>query len=60
MSTPEPNNIKSADLCDRCVYDITRCRFLCIECPLDEECGLCKCRTIRWGTPCPYFKESEE
>lgn len=53
MSQTEPNNIKSNDLCDRCAYDVLKFRGY-------SDGTTRKCWTIQWGTPCPYFKESEE
>lgn len=55
------NHIKSAELCERCVYGFDR---YCIERGCDE-CerlvdGKCKCDGIRENTPCPYFEEVKD
>ena len=55
------NHIKSAELCERCVYGFDR---YCIErgcngCEMSVD-GKCKCIGIRENTPCPYFEEEDD
>lgn len=52
------NNIKSLDLCRRCVYNyVTHCCGRdCVGCEM-YQFDNCKCFSIRHNTPCPYFKE---
>lgn len=58
-------HIKSADLCERCVYSDEFCEPY-IDCQFcgqrmyasDAQYGCC-CDTVKTGTPCPYFREAE-
>lgn len=53
------DHIKSADLCERCVYGLRRTcdvYFDCQGCPCMED-GWCRCMKINHNTPCPYFRE---
>ena len=57
-------HIKSAELCDRCVYTFYRhCsdEILgdCVRCVMYDtgKPGGCKCLTIKPNTPCPYFEQ---
>lgn len=57
------NPIKSADLCERCFYSLTRCLSSSIACT--TACGMydggrCKCLDIKPNTPCPYFEEEDD
>ena len=56
--------IKSIDLCTRCAYGFMRycTKRECKDCEMLTEkispaLGTCKCLTIEWNTPCPYFRE---
>ena len=57
----EKNNIKSADLCERCVWgkDEGCLERECSQCPMGSEQRECKCDEVKIGTPCSYFKEAE-
>lgn len=59
MSDP----IKSADLCNRCAFEIENCIENCndcIECTMyNHGIGNCKCADVKPNTPCPYFVEDE-
>lgn len=52
------NQIKSTDLCERCGYSYFRHCYgkSCYGCEMDGG-EKCKCNTIQYGTPCPYFRE---
>lgn len=54
----DKNNIKSKDLCERCGYSYFRHCYgkSCYGCEMDGD-EKCKCNTIQYGTPCPYFRE---
>ena len=60
--------IKSADLCNRCRFEskrhCSRMRNDCSDCDMNiiSRCspGDCKCLTVKWNTPCPYFEEDEK
>lgn len=56
------NNIKSADLCERCVYSYdTHCSGKnCLDCERRLPGGNCKCLSVKKNTPCPDFKEKGE
>lgn len=59
------NQIKSTDLCERCVYSDEFCPRNCSNCrqlmhaSASNEREVCRCDTIQFGTPCPYFEEAE-
>ena len=55
------NHIKSAELCERCVYGFDRycTEHGCNGCERSVD-GKCKCIGIRENTPCPYFEEDEK
>lgn len=58
----ENNPIKTADLCERCVYSADRTcdtHFDCHECPCLTADGRCRCLGIKGNTPCPYFEDAE-
>lgn len=58
-------HIKSADLCERCVYSYKFCPHNCSNCrqlmyaSADLSHIRCRCDTIQFGTPCPYFDEAK-
>lgn len=61
------NNIKSADLCNRCIYSFYRhcsekMKGNCVGCIMDDtgKPGGCKCLAINPNTPCPYFEEEDD
>ena len=56
-------HIKSKGLCDRCVYSDEFCEPYkdCKSCgqrmyASNQRYG-CRCDTIQFGTPCPYFED---
>lgn len=55
--------IKTSDLCARCEYeDSTKCKQRgCRNCPMvmifKDGYAQCRCLTVAFNTPCPYFKE---
>lgn len=54
------NHIKTADLCERCVYGLMcYVYFDCRGCPCVED-GWCRCIMIKNNTPCPYFEEVKD
>lgn len=62
-SEMENNPIKTADLCERCVYSTDRTcdnYFDCQDgCPCFTADGRCRCLGISGNTPCPYFEDAE-
>lgn len=55
------NNIKSTELCERCVYDGENCNLKCFA---GEDCKMldgdsCKCVRVPLRTPCDYFVERD-
>lgn len=59
------DHIKSKELCDRCRFEYFRnCseKNGCGDCEMDAtgKPGGCKCFTVDWNTPCPYFEEAED
>ena len=55
------NNIKSTELCERCVYDSENCNLKCF---VGEDCKMldgdsCKCVRVPLRTPCDYFVERD-
>ena len=55
------NNIKSTELCERCVYDVENCNLKCF---VGEDCKMldgdsCKCVYVPFRTPCDYFVERD-
>ena len=55
------NNIKSTELCERCVYDAENCNLKCF---VGEDCKMldgdsCKCVRVPFRTPCDYFVERD-
>ena len=55
------NNIKSTELCERCVYDSENCKLKCFA---GEDCKMldgdsCKCVRVPLRTPCDYFVERD-
>lgn len=54
-------NIKTADLCERCVYGFDRycTEHGCNGCARSVD-GKCKCIDIRENTTCPYFEEEDD
>ena len=55
-------HIKSADLCERCVYGKTRTCVKynhCYGCMNNDDIG-CRCIQIMPNTPCPYFEEEKD
>ena len=55
------NNIKSTELCERCVYDVENCNLKCFA---GEDCKMldgdsCKCVRVPLRTPCDYFVERD-
>lgn len=50
---------KTADLCQRCMYECHRCKGACEACDHQNEHGSCLCLTVLKNTPCPYFKEAD-
>lgn len=57
----ENNYIKTADLCERCMYNAAHCEI--VGC--NESCKMfsvfdCRCFRIKPNTPCPYFEERKE
>lgn len=57
------NNLKTKDLCERCVYgcykDLYGARACVCQCSMYSASG-CKCNSIRYNTPCPHFKEDND
>ncbi len=59
------DRIKSADLCERCAYSFERfCRAQgrrggCPKCEMMDG-KTCKCLTVDFNTPCPYFEEAQD
>lgn len=59
------NQIKSPALCERCRYSDELCEAprSCSSCPQHIAAPtvwyLCRCDTVKEGTPCKYFKEVE-
>ena len=58
------DHIKSADLCNRCIYSFYRqwseeMQGNCVGGVMDDtgKPGGCRCLTISHNTPCPYFEE---
>ena len=60
--------IKTGTLCDKCYWDKECCKHCrCCDCPsyLHEDQTFykggnainCRCLTIEYGDPCPYYKE---
>ena len=49
-------NIKSDDLCDRCIFGNCNieCRKINNPCQMDSG-ALCLCDSVQYGTPCEYF-----
>ena len=54
----DKNNIKSKDLCERCMYGYFRHCYGkdCTDCEMNGG-KKCKCIMIKEGAPCPYFRE---
>ena len=55
------SEIKTMDLCERCEYFFdNKCKMrACADCEMLNNRKECNCLTIRFNTPCPYFKEAE-
>lgn len=59
------NQIKSTGLCERCRYSDELCEAprSCTGCKQHINAPtilyLCRCDTVKEGTPCKYFKEVE-
>ena len=57
----ERNNIKSTELCERCVYYGGICGLKCFygeNCEMIEN-DSCKCVRVPLRTPCDYFVERD-
>ena len=55
------NNIKSTELCERCVYFSGICGLKCLygeSCEMNEN-DVCKCVRVPLRTPCDYFVERD-
>ena len=55
------NNIKSTELCERCVYFSGICGLKCFygeSCEMNEN-DVCKCTYVPFRTPCDYFVERD-
>jgi hypothetical protein len=54
--------IKSKRLCKKCKYGThnSGCYYsVCYSCEMNGE-NKCKCLSVPYGKPCPYFEKSEE
>lgn len=52
-------HIKTLDLCERCFYGNSKCNLGdCRECEvrIKDTILKCGCLSIKFNTPCPYFK----
>lgn len=59
----DEQHIKSRDLCERCKYDEARwCdTHACSSCAQEDlKAAECRCNSVKFGTPCPWFAENED